>query len=50
VRRFTLVTIIVLFVLLAGAGVFQLVLANRGDERFPGPVSGTPLPSLAQPR
>jgi hypothetical protein len=49
-RRFTLVTIIVLFALLAGAALFQLVLANRGDERFPGPVSGTPLPSLAQQR
>jgi hypothetical protein len=50
VRRFTLATLIVLIVLLAGAGAFQLVLANRGDERFPGPVSGTPLPSLARPR
>jgi hypothetical protein len=46
VRRFTLVTIVCLLLLLAGAAVYQLVLANRDGERFPGPVSGTPLPSL----
>ncbi|MEX2203513.1 MAG: hypothetical protein WD965_05450 [Actinomycetota bacterium] len=44
-RRFTLITIIVLFVLLGAAAIYQLVLANRNDERFPGPVPGTPLPS-----
>lgn len=44
-RRFTLVTLICLTLLLAGAAVVQLVLANRDVERFPGPVEGTPLPS-----
>jgi hypothetical protein len=45
VRRFTLITIVVLFALLGAAAIYQLVLANRNDERFPGPVPGTPLPS-----
>jgi len=44
VRRFTLITIIVLFVLIAGAAVYQIALASRDQEPFPGPVSGTPLP------
>ncbi len=44
-RRFTLITLIVLFVLLVGAAVYQLALANRGEGPFPGPVEGTPLPS-----
>jgi hypothetical protein len=44
VRRFTLITIIVLFALLAGAAVYQLVLASREQGPYPGPVSGTPLP------
>ncbi len=46
-RRFTLITLVCLFLLLAGAGVYQLVLANRGGERFPGPVPGTPLPTAS---
>jgi len=45
VRRFTLVTLICLFLLIAGAAVYQLALANRDVERFPGPEIGTPLPS-----
>ncbi len=36
-RRFTLVTLICLFLLIAGAAVYQLALANRDVERFPGP-------------
>jgi hypothetical protein len=44
VRRFTLITIIVLFVLIAAAAVFQLALAARDQGPYPGPVSGTPLP------
>jgi hypothetical protein len=44
VRRFTLITIIVLFVLIAGAAIYQVVLASREQAPFPGPVSGTPLP------
>jgi hypothetical protein len=44
-RRFTLITLIVLFVLLVGAAVYQLALANREQGPFPGPVQGTPLPT-----
>ena len=46
-RRFTLITIVVLFVLIAGAAVYQIVIANENRAPFPGPVSGTPLPSIA---
>lgn len=45
-RRFTLITIIVLFLLIAGAAVYQITLATRDQEPFPGPVSGTPLPEV----
>jgi hypothetical protein len=45
VRRFTFITIVVLFLLLGAATIYQLVLANRDDQRFPGPAPGTPLPS-----
>lgn len=45
-RRFTLVTLICLLVLLVGAGVYQLVLANKDVERFPGPEVDAPLPTL----
>ena len=44
-RRFTLITLIVLFVLLVGAAVYQLTLASRDTGPFPGPMSGTPLPT-----
>jgi hypothetical protein len=47
VRRFTLITLIVLFVLLAGAALYQATLANRDVGPFPGPVEGTPLPTGA---
>jgi hypothetical protein len=43
VRRFTLITLICLLVLLVGTAVYQLVLANR-DVEYPGPVPGTPIP------
>lgn len=46
-RRFTLITIVVLFALIIAAALYQLVLANRGAPRFPGPVPGTPLPTAA---
>ncbi|HJS26318.1 MAG TPA: hypothetical protein VJ913_04245 [Actinomycetota bacterium] len=46
-RRFTFVTIIVLFVLIAGAAVYQIAIANQDRTPFPGPVPGTPLPSIA---
>jgi hypothetical protein len=45
VRPFTRITLICLFLLLVGAAVYQLVLANRDVERFPGPQVGTPYPS-----
>ena len=46
-RRFTLIALIVLSVLLVGAAVYQLTLANRDVGPFPGPVEGTPLPTAA---
>jgi hypothetical protein len=46
-RRFTLITIVVLFALIIGAAVYQIALANRDQPPFPGPVEGTPLPSVA---
>lgn len=45
-RRFTFVTLIVLFALLVGAAIYQLVLASDGRERFPGPSEDTPLPAI----
>ncbi len=45
-RRFTLITIVVLFVLIVGAAVYQIALANRDQAPFPGPLEGTPFPSL----
>lgn len=45
-RRGTFVTIVVLFVVLGVATIYQLVLANDDRERFPGPQPGTPLPSV----
>jgi hypothetical protein len=47
VRRFTLITIIVLFLLIVAAAIYQLVLAGGDRPRFPGPVPGTPLPSAS---
>jgi hypothetical protein len=44
VRRFTLITIICLVVLLAGAAVAQLLIAGADREPYPGPVPGTPYP------
>ena len=49
-RRFTLITIIVLFALIIGAAIYQITLANRDQAPFPGPVEGTPLPSFAPTR
>ncbi|HYH28308.1 MAG TPA: hypothetical protein VEA19_05990 [Actinomycetota bacterium] len=36
-RRFTLVTIIVLLLALAAAAFVQLSVAGRGERRYPGP-------------
>ena len=44
-RRFTLFTIIVLFLLIVVAAISQLILAGSDRPRFPGPVPGTPLPT-----
>jgi hypothetical protein len=46
VRRWTLITLVCLFVLLTGAAIYQLALARRGTERYPGPIQGTPLPTV----
>ncbi|HVH53173.1 MAG TPA: hypothetical protein VNA32_03485 [Actinomycetota bacterium] len=48
-RRFTLITIICLAVLLVGAAVAQLVIAGGDREPYPGPVSGTPYPVRSSP-
>ena len=45
VRRWTLITLVCLFLVLTGAAVYQLVLAGRDVERFPGPAEGTPYPT-----
>jgi hypothetical protein len=45
-RRFTLITIVVLFALIIGAAVYQIALANRDQAPFPGPLEGTPFPSV----
>jgi hypothetical protein len=47
VRRGTFIAIVVLFVLLGVATIYQLVLASRDRERFPGPRPGTPLPTMS---
>jgi hypothetical protein len=49
VRRFTLITIICLVVLLAGAAVVQLVIASADRDPYPGPVAGTPYPVPSSP-
>jgi hypothetical protein len=46
VRRFTLITIIVLFSLIVAAAIYQLMLAGKDAPRYPGPVEGTPLPTF----
>jgi hypothetical protein len=43
VRRFTLITLIVLFILIAVAAAFQ-ILAARRDVLYPGPGRGTFFP------
>jgi hypothetical protein len=45
VRRWTFITIIALFVLLALAAAYQLLIASRDSGPLPGPVPGTPLPA-----
>ncbi|HSJ50369.1 MAG TPA: hypothetical protein VLA90_03660 [Actinomycetota bacterium] len=47
-RRWTLITLVCLFALLTGAAIYQIALARRGGERFPGPTEGTPFPTLTR--
>jgi hypothetical protein len=45
-RRPTFIMLIVLFLLLVGAGVAQLVIASRDHAPYRGPANPTELPSL----
>jgi hypothetical protein len=45
VRPFTKLTLIVLFTLILVAAVAQVMIATRDREPYPGPASGTPLPT-----
>jgi hypothetical protein len=45
VRPFTKVTLIVLFLLILAAAVYQLAIAGRDQPAYPGPVPGTPYPT-----
>jgi hypothetical protein len=47
VRRPTLIVLILLFVLLVGAGVAQLVIASGDESPLEGPTSPGQLPSLS---
>jgi hypothetical protein len=46
VRPFTKLAIGCLLGLILAAAAFQLLLANRDQERYPGPAPGTPYPSV----
>jgi hypothetical protein len=45
-RRPTLIMIIVLFALIAGAAIYQITLASRDRAPLQGPTSPGQLPSL----
>ena len=45
-RPFTKLTLIALFVVIAIAAIAQFTMGGP-DRPYPGPVSGTPLPSLS---
>jgi hypothetical protein len=47
VRPFTKLAIACLLGLIVAAAVYQLLLANQNHERYPGPVPGTPFPSIS---
>jgi hypothetical protein len=47
VRRPTFIILIVLFVLLIGAGIAQLVIASGDHRQLQGPTSPGQLPSLS---
>jgi hypothetical protein len=44
-RRGTLIALIVLFIVLAGAAVYQLTLGQSGDEPLCGPKSPGAVPT-----
>jgi hypothetical protein len=46
VRPFTRLVLIILFVLIVIAAVAQFTM-DGPDRPYPGPVSGTPLPSIS---
>lgn len=46
-RRFTLVTLICLFLLIGAAAIYQMTIASGDRPRYPGPVPGTPFPTAA---
>ena len=46
-RRPTFIIVILLFVLLIGAGIAQLVIASGGGTPFEGPASPGQLPGLS---
>lgn len=45
-RPFTKVTVVVLFVIILIAAIVQFTISDP-QELYPGPVPGTPLPSLS---
>ena len=45
-RRPTLIVIVLLFVLIGGAAIYQISIASRDVAPLPGPVSPGELPSL----
>jgi hypothetical protein len=45
VRRWTLITIIALFVMIALAAAYQILIASGDAGPYRGPVPGTPLPT-----
>ena len=44
-RRWTLITIIALFVVIGLAAAYQILIASRHTGPLPGPVPGHPLPT-----
>jgi hypothetical protein len=45
VRRFTLITLICLFLLIGAAAIYQMAIASGDRPLYPGPVPGTPFPT-----
>jgi len=49
VRRATFITIVVLFVLIGAAAIYQVVIASGDTPPLPGPTSPGQLPSRSSP-